>query len=211
MQNFFNHLVTVLWSVVWFPLHTTNVFACFCHVRALFELIMWKFQNETTLHSYLCDFQITQRMKRCITCQHTNYHDTANNSLNCFAHMMHGLQTLTYQNIALILTYCCVFTKKICKQKWKETDLWVYNKIIRFIYHRQRHASNDQDQNYFNFVSTSQMSVNYVSWWIQVPFAVSHLHSSGSHKSHDALSVGGNSLSIPWGEWLWYFFVRSGF
>ena len=42
-------------------------------------------------------------------------------------------------------------------------------------------------------------------------FLLSHMcvHASCLSKSHNALSKGGNSLSIPQGKCLWYFFVKS--
>ena len=46
------------------------------------------------IHPY--GFQITCKVKQCITCQHTNYHNTTNLS----SHAIYALQTCMYQNIA---------------------------------------------------------------------------------------------------------------
>ena len=38
-------------------------------------------------------------------------------------------------------------------------DSWMYNKTIRFINDKQKHAADGSEQNCSNFVGTSQMSV----------------------------------------------------
>ena len=68
----------------------------------------------------------------------------------------------------------CFYIDKIYKQKWKEMDSWVYNKIISFIKPRQKQASNNQEQNCFNFMGTSQI-FTHVSWWIQVCLFISYV------------------------------------
>ena len=74
--NFFNRLVTGLWSTALSPLMPQMFFGCFCVVMTQCELKKHKFQNQTTLHIYLCSFQITHGGKQCTTCQSTNYHNT---------------------------------------------------------------------------------------------------------------------------------------
>ena len=72
-QNFLNLLVKVLWSSATSPF-AEYVFDSFCSITVQFEIVKYKFPNQTRLHVYLCGFQITQRMKQCTTCQHTKYH-----------------------------------------------------------------------------------------------------------------------------------------
>ena len=56
----------------------TNVFCCLCGVITEFDLVKYKFSNLTTLHIDLSSFQIACRVQKCITYQHTNYHNTVN-------------------------------------------------------------------------------------------------------------------------------------
>ena len=75
-----------------FTICTKCVFHCFHSVMAQFELI--KFMNYTTLHVYLCGFQITYKVKQGRMCQYTNYRGTVY-CLNFFRYVMYVLQTST--------------------------------------------------------------------------------------------------------------------
>ena len=77
-----------------FIIHATNVFSCFCDIVAQFKLIRHKFPSLTTLHIHLCSFQITNGVKHCTSYQHTNYHNTTNNS-----RYLSGLELLQFHHI----------------------------------------------------------------------------------------------------------------
>ena len=88
--------------------------------------------------------------------------------------LLHNSEWITYPHQVVpvlclcfaAFTYCLIYyllrTKKINKQNWKETDSWVYDKTIKFIHHRQRHESNNQEQYCFSFMGTSQMSFYHI-------------------------------------------------
>ena len=80
VRNFFNHLVTVLWSTAPWPLRTTNVFGYFRKFwhYTQFEFVKHKFHGSTSLHVHLNGFQITHGVKQCTTGQRTknNYNTT---------------------------------------------------------------------------------------------------------------------------------------
>ena len=91
-----------------FTFHTRNVLGYFAVIMAQFELIEHKFPNYTSLHIYLCSFQITQwNNTQCVWAPTTLgiYH-----SLNCFGCMLYVLQTSIYQSTAKLLTPPCSFT-----------------------------------------------------------------------------------------------------
>ena len=46
------------------------------------------------LHVPLSSFQITHGMMQCTACQHSNYHNTTNQSLNCFGHIIYAPKNL---------------------------------------------------------------------------------------------------------------------
>ena len=60
-----------------FTFRTTNIFGSSYGVIAPFKFVEHKF---FMLHVHLWSFQITHRMKQCLTYQHNNYNDTANHS-----------------------------------------------------------------------------------------------------------------------------------
>ena len=78
-QNFFNHLLTVQWSIAPWPF--TQQMFWFASV------VLWPSLNleHRSLQIRLCCKFISvalksHRMKQCTTCQHTNYHNTTNHS-----------------------------------------------------------------------------------------------------------------------------------
>ena len=78
-----NHLVTVQRSTTPWSF-TEHIFGCFHSAVAQLELIKHKFPNSTTLHVYLCGFQIADGVKQCTTYQCTNYYN-ATNHVRCLS------------------------------------------------------------------------------------------------------------------------------
>ena len=79
-RNFLKLLITIQWATTHSPFVQQNVFRCFRGVLAQFEIVKHKLPCYTKLLVHLGGFQITQRMKKCTTCQQTNYRDTTNHS-----------------------------------------------------------------------------------------------------------------------------------
>ena len=85
--------------------------------------------------------------------------------------------------------------------KLKRDGLMVYNKTIRFINHRQRHASTDQEKNWF-LTLRAPIKCTFMCHgrFFKSVFIVPHVYLFWSLQSSNAPSTGGNSFSIPQGE-----------
>ena len=55
-----------------------------------------RYEQEVTQGQFLSGFQISHKVKQCLTRQRTNYIFTTNHhALNCFGHVMYALQIST--------------------------------------------------------------------------------------------------------------------
>ena len=99
-----------------FTFHITIVFSCLHRFKSMIIFVKLMFPNKTTLHVYMWGFQIPHRLKSCITCQCTNYHNTTNymstyHDLNCFSH----------NNLAKLLTPSGI---NIITNPWSQSDFY---------------------------------------------------------------------------------------